>query len=246
MAKLLVMLDGAVLRQISLSQERTTIGRRRVNDLVIDNLGVSGEHAVVFRRGEDFYLEDLGSTNGTLVNGGPVKEHLLQFGDSIEIGRYQLKFLADSGSATEGDIDYDTSQPLPHGFSNQAPSTVQIRPTGSLDDASANGWPTLRILSGTNAGRELQLMKSLTTLGRPGYQIAVVTRRPTGYFIAHLEGDVFPAVNGSSLCSAVRLLIANDIIEVAGVKMRFLDGRQSDAQGQHSEQPVEPTSPGRS
>jgi len=224
MPKLVLSLDGVVLREVNLTKDRTTIGRRSHNDLVIDNLAVSGEHAVVFRAGDDSYLEDLGSTNGTTVNGQPIKKHLLQSGDFIEIGKYRLKFLADGGSASDGEVDFDTSQPLRREFYGPGPATIQVRQPGS-EEAPAAGSAAIRILSGANSGRELVLIKALTTIGRPGYQVAVITRRPTGYFIAHVEGEVFPSVNGANLGSAAHPLKDKDVIELAGVKMEFLQSR---------------------
>jgi pSer/pThr/pTyr-binding forkhead associated (FHA) protein len=214
-------LDGVVLREVNLSKERTTIGRRSHNDVVIDNLAVSGEHAVVYASGSDIYLEDLGSTNGTTVNGQPIKKHLLQHGDIVEIGKYRLKFLADGAGAAEAGVDIDTSQPLRREFYGPGPATIQIRQPGAPADESGKPVATIRILSGANAGRELALIKALTTIGRPGHQVAVITRRPTGYFIAHVEGEVFPTVNGVNLGSAARPLKDKDIIELAGVKMEF-------------------------
>jgi pSer/pThr/pTyr-binding forkhead associated (FHA) protein len=214
-------LDGVVLREVNLSKERTTIGRRSHNDVVIDNLAVSGEHAVVYASGSDIYLEDLGSTNGTTVNGQPIKKHLLQHGDIVEIGKYRLKFLADGAGGAEAGVDIDTSQPLRREFYGPGPATIQIRQPGAPADESGKPVATIRILSGANAGRELALIKALTTIGRPGHQVAVITRRPTGYFIAHVEGEVFPTVNGVDLGSAARPLKDKDIIELAGVKMEF-------------------------
>ena len=86
MAKLVLSLDGVVLREINLSKERTTVGRRSHNDVVIDNLAVSGEHAVISLAGNEPFIEDLGSTNGTMVNGQPIKKHPLRNGDTVEIG----------------------------------------------------------------------------------------------------------------------------------------------------------------
>ncbi|MCX8005908.1 MAG: FHA domain-containing protein [Burkholderiaceae bacterium] len=221
MPRLVLSLDGVVLREVPLAKERTTIGRRSHNDLVIDNLAVSGEHAVVFQSGSDVYLEDLGSTNGTTVNGQPIKKHLLQSGDIIEIGKYKLKYLAD-GASSETEVDIDTSQPLRREFYGPGPATIQVRQPGSpAAEAPQPAVATIKILTGANAGRELALVKALTTIGRPGHQVAVITRRPTGYFIAHVEGETFPSVNGVSLGSAAHPLRDKDIIELAGVKMEF-------------------------
>ena len=86
MAKLILSMDGLVLKEIPLTKERTTIGRKPHNDIQIDNLAVSGEHAVIVTILNDSFLEDLGSTNGTMVNGGAVKKHFLQNNDVVELG----------------------------------------------------------------------------------------------------------------------------------------------------------------
>ena len=226
MARLVLSLDGVVLREINLSKERTTVGRRSHNDVVIDNLAVSGEHAVIFQSGSDLYLEDLGSTNGTTVNGQPIKKHLLQSGDTIEIGKYKLRFLAEGDAGAGSDVDIDTSQPLRREFYGPGPATIQVRQPGTLPADGSGGMggaAMIKILSGANAGRELALVKALTTIGRPGHQVAVITRRPTGYFIAHVEGEQFPSVNGTNLGSAAHPLRDKDVIELAGVKMEFVN-----------------------
>jgi len=226
MPTLVLSLDGVALREVPLSKDRTTIGRRSHNDLVIDNLAVSGEHAVMFKAGDDFYIEDLGSTNGTTVNGQPVKKHLMQGGDIVEIGKYRLKFVAEESSAAAGNVDFDTSQPLRREFYGPGPATIPVRQPSAGAGASPAG-ALIRILSGANVGRELPLVKALTTIGRPGYQVAVITRRPSGYFIAHVEGDIFPTVNGENLGSAAHSLKDKDVIELAGVKMEFVNATAS-------------------
>jgi pSer/pThr/pTyr-binding forkhead associated (FHA) protein len=222
MPRLVLSLDGVVLREVGLAKDRTTIGRRSHNDIVIDNLAVSGEHSVIYASGGDVYLEDLGSTNGTTVNGQPIKKHLLQSGDAVEIGKYRLKFLADGATGSEGEVDIDTSQPLRREFYGPGPATIQIRQPGASGD-EAQAAASIKILTGANEGRELQLVKALTTIGRPGHQVAVITRRPTGYFIAHVEGEVFPSVNGVNLGSAAHPLKNKDVIELAGVRMEFVN-----------------------
>jgi predicted component of type VI protein secretion system len=223
MPKLVLSLDGVPLKDVPIAKDRTTIGRRSHNDVVIDNLAVSGEHAVMVRSGDDFVLEDLGSTNGTTVNGQPIKKQLLHGGDVIDIGKYRLRFLVDNGEAVAStDIDLDTSQPLKREFYGSSPATIPVRQPPPPEPAAANAL--IRILNGANAGRELPLVKALTTVGRPGYQVAVITRRPSGYFIAHVEGDVFPTLNGVNIGSAAHGLKDRDVIELAGVKLEFVSG----------------------
>jgi pSer/pThr/pTyr-binding forkhead associated (FHA) protein len=220
-------LDGVVLREVTLTKDRTTIGRRSHNDVVIDNLAVSGEHAVMIANGQDTYLEDLGSTNGTTVNGQPIKKHLLQSGDTVEIGKYRLRYQTDGASNDDNGVDIDTSQPLRREFYGPGPNTIQVRNAAGHADVAAPAAATIKILTGANAGRELTLVKALTTVGRPGHQVAVITRRPTGYFVAHVEGEVFPMVNGINLGSAAHPLNHGDVIELAGVQMEFSNPSQA-------------------
>ena len=225
MPRLVLSLDGVVLREVTLTKDRTTIGRRSHNDVVIDNLAVSGEHAVMIANGEDTYLEDLGSTNGTTVNGQPIKKHLLQSGDTVEIGKYRLRYQIE-GMSEDNSVDIDTSQPLRREFYGPGPSTIQVRTPGA-PEAPVPAAAMVKILTGANAGRELALVKALTTVGRPGHQVAVITRRPTGYFVAHVEGEVFPLVNGQNLGSAAHPLNHGDVIELAGVQMEFSNPAQA-------------------
>jgi pSer/pThr/pTyr-binding forkhead associated (FHA) protein len=280
MAKLILSMDGLVLKEIPLSKERTTIGRKPHNDIQIDNLAVSGEHAVIVTILNDCFLEDLGSTNGTLVNGNPVKKHFLQNNDVVELGKYRLKFVGEApvpaataekadfektmvlrpaamkaaaeqaramgagaaeaarasaaqqvaaGAAVAGTVEREArpapapisaTATTPAPFAAQAPAPA---PAPAAPPAAKSPHPlgAIQILSGANAGKELELAKPLTTLGKPGVQVAVLTRRPQGYFITHVEGANPPVVNGQAIGSAPHALKDHDVVELAGVKMEF-------------------------
>lgn len=243
MAKLILSMDNLVLKEIPLSKERTTIGRKAQNDIQIDNLAISGEHAVIVTILDDSFLEDLDSTNGTFVNGQQVKKHFLQNNDVIELGKYRLKYVNESvHTAAQADFEKtmvlrpdvmrkaaeqangkpaDAAAPLAPPV-NLAPP---IAPAGAApaQDAQAAALPlaAIQVLNGSNAGKTLELVKSLTTLGKPGVQVAVIARRPHGYFLTHVEGAKFPAVNGEALDTQARELRDHDVIELAGVKMEF-------------------------
>jgi pSer/pThr/pTyr-binding forkhead associated (FHA) protein len=270
MAKLILSMDGLVLKEIPLTKERTTIGRKPHNDIQIDNLAVSGEHAVIVTILNDSFLEDLGSTNGTVVNGNPVKKHFLQNNDVVELGKYKLKFIGDAAPAAAGEkADFEKTMVLrpstmkaaaeqakamSGGGGGGAQAAVAQRQaavqqaaasaaaTGIADKdavkpaapspapaaaapaaAPRSGQPlgAIQLLSGANAGKELELTKPLTTLGKPGVQVAVLTRRPQGYFITHVEGANRPTVNGQAIGGAPHSLKDHDVIELAGVKMEF-------------------------
>jgi pSer/pThr/pTyr-binding forkhead associated (FHA) protein len=241
MAKLVLSMDGLVLKEIMLTKERTTIGRKPHNDIQIDNLAISGEHALIVCILNDAFLEDLNSTNGTYCNSQPIKKHVLKDGDVVELGKYRLKFIKDTPEFAAGSTFEKafvaapeaaklTSTPRGH-----TDTMVGFGVETSVTDASSTtGWAPpegggkgsepmgmVQILSGRNAGRELELSKSLTTLGKPGSQVAVITRRPHGYFLTHVEGDSFPILNGRQLDAQAHLLSDQDVIEIAGVKMGF-------------------------
>jgi len=279
-AKLILSMDGLVLKEIALTKERTTIGRKPHNDIQIDNLAVSGEHAVIVTILNDSFLEDLGSTNGTLVNGQPIKKHFLQNNDVVELGKYKLKYVSDQTAKAAAPQDFEKTMVLRPGAMPKAeapkPSTSQAMPTmgasqptptvppapsaapapsasqpvkpmptsasQAMPTSTTQGMPTMgtsqpvsasqpiatggkvaaiQILSGANAGKEMELLKALTTLGKPGVQVAVITKRPQGYFITHVEGANFPILNGKLLDAQAHPLNDHDIIELAGVKMEF-------------------------
>ena len=242
MAKLIMSLDNAVIREVPLDKERFTIGRKAHNDIQIDNLAVSGEHALIVTILNDSFLEDLGSTNGTLVNGNPVKKHILQTNDVVEIGKYKLKFVSEAPTGAASVADFEKTMVLRAPIGKMTPpgpggggfgdtqvsltaTTTQSQPSPGAPAAAAakqlEKLAAIQILTGPSAGKELELIKNLTTLGKPGVQVAVITRRPHGYFITHVEGANFPVINGKALDAQAHHLNDHDVIELAGVKMEF-------------------------
>ena len=230
--------DGSAV-DIKLDRERTTIGRRPDNDVCLAHPAVSGEHAAVVTILADSFLEDLGSTNGTLVNGNPIKKHILHSNDVIEIGKYKLKFVSEQPTGQASVADFEKTMVLrppaakaamegmPAGFGdtqvNASVTTTQSQPRHLVAGAAkqAEKMAAVQILSGPAAGKELELTKNLTTLGKPGVQVAVITRRPHGYFITHVEGAKFPIINGKTLDAQAHPLNDHDVVELAGVKMEF-------------------------
>lgn len=237
-AKLILSMNGVVLQEYVLDKERTTIGRKPHNDVVIDNLAVSGEHAVIATVLNDSFMEDLDSTNGVVVNGVVIKKHLLQNNDLVEIGKYKLKYLNDQKSQMTAD-DFEKTmvlRPRPTEAAASAPSQdvlhettgkfkamapPQSEPVAEQASQPPQAVAVVQILTGPYAGKELELVKNLTTVGKPGLQVAVLTRRPQGYFITRVEGVSYPTLNGKSLDDQPQQLKENDIIELAGIKMEF-------------------------
>ncbi len=218
MSKLVVSLDGVVIKEVQITKDKTTLGRRPYNDIVIDNLAVSGEHAVLQMVGNDVFIEDLNSTNGTYINGKAVKKQLLAHNDTVEIGKYKIKYLADEG------VDYEKTMIMRPG-SAQASADAGASAFGGL------GGPTttpvtpasIRVLNGAASGREVPLTKVVTTVGKPGVQVASITKRPGGYVFAHVEGPARPSVNGVPLAADSVPLRNGDVIELAGTQMQFVN-----------------------
>lgn len=259
MAKLHFLLDGNPMGEFELDKERITIGRRPSNQIHIDNLAVSGEHAVIVTIGNDSFLEDLNSTNGTIVNGKVIKKYVLQHQDVIEFGKYQLQYLnenqipivndgfektmlvvpkqqteADSSEVLEQAVAANSAFVTSNGNDQSVGNLSGVNLSGGLEStetdeaeksesvtAVADTIGRLLVITGASSGRELVLNKTMTTLGKPGSQVAVITKRPHGYFITHVGGNNHPVVNGLQIGVQAHALNDQDIIELAGTKMEF-------------------------
>jgi pSer/pThr/pTyr-binding forkhead associated (FHA) protein len=217
MARLILSLDGQNLAEYNMSKERYTIGRLQDNDVRIDNPAVSGHHALVINILNDSFLEDLSSTNGTYANGKLIKKHALQHGDVITCGHHQLRFV---DSEIEGEDDNEFEKTMVIKPSSQVIERIRARasqeraapaPTaGTAAPTSAVAGDALpkarlQVLSGSLAGKEHPLVKAVTMLGRPGIQVAAITRRAEGYYIVHVESrraNDYPLVNGTAIGAA--------------------------------------------
>ena len=220
MGKLVVSLDGVVIKEVQITKDKTTLGRRPYNDIVIDNLAVSGEHAVLQMVGADVFIEDLNSTNGTYINGKAVKKQLLSHNDTVEIGKYKIKFIVDDGT------DYEKTMIMKPGTRPAMPSGHGPGPGFGASGFGSLGASTIpasiRVLNGAAAGREVALTKVVTTVGKPGVQVASITTRPGGYVLAHVEGAAQPSVNGNPVVGETVHLKNGDVIELAGTQMQFV------------------------
>ncbi|TVQ49689.1 MAG: FHA domain-containing protein [Gammaproteobacteria bacterium] len=232
MARLILSLEGQVLAEYNMNKERYTVGRLPDNDIRIDNPAVSGHHSLIINILNDSFLEDLNSTNGTYVNGKLIKKHALQHGDVITVGHHQLRFVDQRSEELDQD-EFERTMVIPPSAAQVVSARNRAVASGAASaDAMATGQhdapvlkkAKLQVLNGTFAGRELELSKALTTLGRPGVQVAAVTRRSDGFYLVHVEsgrtGD-YPLVNGEPIGQQAQRLNDNDVIQLAGVKMGF-------------------------
>ncbi len=220
MARIIISTDGAPQREIPLVKNRITIGRCTQNDVVIDHIAVSIKHAVIVMTSNDVFLEDLGSTNGTKVNGQPVRKHFLQHDDVIELTKYKIRYVVNetqtvdvarsalpSISAHKQSVDQDPGRRNPD--------------SGLSVNTVAHGAAVIKVLNGASSGKVIALTRALTTIGRPGVQVAVVSNTTQGYHLTHVEGTIYPLVNGDSIGESIYFLTYGDVIEMSGTRIVF-------------------------
>lgn len=208
--RVILSMDGLVLREFVLDRERINIGRKGTNEIQIEDLAISGEHARITTILGDSFLEDLDSTNGTHVNGKPVTRKALSDGDVVDLGKYRLKFIAAQMSQEEASKRLRASAVIPLGEREAPPMPPPERPKSAV----------VKVLSGAHAGREVSLSKARTMLGSPGGQVAAIVRKPDGYCLVAVEGDR-PAVNGQVIGEEGLELSNRAVFELSGVQMEF-------------------------
>ncbi|MEO6624389.1 MAG: FHA domain-containing protein [Burkholderiaceae bacterium] len=220
MPKMIVSIDGVVIKEVQLTKDRTTLGRRPYNDVVIDNLAISGEHAVFQVSGNDVFIEDLNSTNGTYVNGKAAKKQQLANGDTVEVGKYKIKYVAEV--AGDGFEKTMMVKPAQVAALAQAPAMGAASARTIPAPSSSSGQASIKVLSGAAAGREVPLTKVVTTIGKPGVAVAAITKRQHGFVVHHVEGAGNPSLNGAPIGTDPVSLKNGDLIELAGTQMQFV------------------------
>ena len=234
MAKLIINYNGQQIDERMLLPGKLFIGRRGNNHIQVRSPTVSARHALIITVRNESYLEDLGSTNGTRVNGKIVKKCLLQDGDEITLAKHVLKYIHDETASELQDPEVST---VPEHHIARAPETnsydaktvvIEHIPKLSLEpethsdvEHSLNKAAGIYLLSGPGMGSEIALERTLTTLGKPGIQVGVIIRREGGYFFSHIEGTHAPLINGKPVVGQACKLNDHDIIELAGTKMEF-------------------------
>ena len=220
MGKLLVSLDGVVIQEVQITKDTTTLGRRPYNDIVIDNLTVSGEHALLHKVGQTVYIEDLNSTNGTYITGKPIRKQQLSPLDAVEIGRYKISYVLNPADPASELAAAEADKADPGG----PPSSLTdlFLPPAVTSEPDRAGGASIKVLSGAAAGRAVVLTKVVTTVGKPGVLVASITKRPDGYVLAHVEGAQLPCINGVPLQGETAPLSHGDLIELDGTQVQFL------------------------
>lgn len=242
MSKLIMYAEDGGVKEFTLDRERITLGRKAHNDIYLDGLAVSGDHAVIITLGGDSFLEDLNSTNGTWVNQKAIQKCVLHDGDEIKIAGYRFNFVKDDSSDATvarpainkaaraavrfGALDEATAMPA---------AATELRPMQSAPRQAPSAGPAvagepevrpgavgvIQVLAGPGSGQTLKLTRPLTSLGKPGIQVAAITLRNGLYYLGLVEGDELPLVNGKPIITMPYLLKHKDVIDVAGVQLEF-------------------------
>jgi pSer/pThr/pTyr-binding forkhead associated (FHA) protein len=227
MAKLIVKLNNEVVDHVELKQGDMKIGRKPGCEIVLDNLAVSGEHANIFTIGDDSFIQDLGSTNGTFINNKRLAKHHLRNGDTVVIGQHALLYLQESARADEPAGDEFAKTVIISPMATSAPTTrpVTSAPAAGSGEASNStnnrSAAALFVLDGKTSGRRIDVTKSVTNLGKTGRPAGVIMRTIDGYALRAAGGDGTPKVNGRSVPEGGVKLRNGDIIEVVGTRLQF-------------------------
>jgi hypothetical protein len=219
--KLILSLDGSVVKEYDITGKTLTIGRKHDNDIQLNDMTVSGRHARISVVPGFVFVEDLDSTNGTLVNGYHINKVALEHGNVIQIGHHQFTYLAPGKSKYEPTMFIKA----------ELDETQMALPAWDLEPeiSSAGGQPlaVLQVLNGPMAGTTVELRKACSSLGLNGKKLALISRGINAYTIAvsppRSPGAVPEVVllNGSPLPADPIRLNPNDVITITGFDIEF-------------------------
>jgi len=227
--KLLLKFHAAVIKEIPVDKTPVTIGRKPDNDIVIDNMAVSGHHAKINLQGATYIIEDLQSTNGTFLNEKKVLSSGLKHNDQIVIGQHSLVFVNPEAQPRADEPKLEPAKPV------DTEATVVIAPQKAAEGAKfpekKEMTGLLRVIEGKSEQPEYQLTGLLTYIGKSQSAAirirgifapdiaALISKRPAGYLITAVK-DGYPKLNNTPLSGQVELK-DSDLIEVGGIKFLF-------------------------
>jgi pSer/pThr/pTyr-binding forkhead associated (FHA) protein len=230
MARVILVFNKQVIKDYPFTKENMTIGRADENDIVIDNLAVSGYHARIDKAGDTYILTDLQSTNGTFVNDKKIVSYRLRHKDKVTIGKHLLFFAlskSEQAKASEGELDetmvLDTARQKEL-LAKQA-EKKRIDVTGAQQKLGV-----VSFIDGSDQG-EIQLTKKLTKIGKAetseirlgglfmATTAATISRRPNGYAITATGGTKVKVNN--QVIRESQILNDFDTIEIGSYKFQF-------------------------
>lgn len=216
MAKLVISRNDNLLGSRFIEDARLTIGRASGNVIQLDDPSVSKLHAQVEVIGNDHILLDLGSANGTYVNGERISRHLLRHGDVVEVSEFKIRYVDHrTVVSSEGDRTMVIDRPLTTATPQSPPGLVTSAPIPAARTTKVNyAQGMLRVIQGGAIGNEIALTRPLHPLGKDGNRAAIL-RRTDGFYVARVEGQP-PKVNGKQIADGWQPLANRDFIEAGG------------------------------
>ncbi len=227
--------DNVISEYVLEKDKSLNIGRREDNNIIIDNLAVSGHHAKIDSVGDGFLLTDLQSKNGSFVNEQYVSSHWLQHGDVVTIGKHSLVFKY-KDNETRPEIAHQEDMDQTMVMDTDAYKSMLAKSTpnaASLPAAKIQISEPAAVLSFISGGTgEVEISKKLLKIGKAstndivvsgflvGQVSTTISKRPSGFFLSHESGSK-PKVNGTSISESIKLKDF-DVIEIGSAKMRFL------------------------
>ena len=218
-SKLILALDGEILREYEIDRSYMSIGRKHENDVQLNDLTVSGRHALISQSGNNIFVEDLNSTNGTLVNGNYISKSSLQHGNVIQIGHHLFTFFNDDKETYEptmfikAELD-ETEMVLPEWDMNEKAINLRGQPLGAL-----------RKINDPVSNVGIEMRKPFSTIGFEGKKLALINRGQKGYSIVGIKtnanDDELALLNGKKIGTTSVELKEHDIISIAGIDMEF-------------------------
>ena len=223
MAKLVLSRDGKVVNHYFLEKPVFSVGRDIGNDIALADEQLDSRLLSIAKVGNDAIAEKASGTGTVRINGKPFTRHILQHLDIIDLGRYQLRYMS-AGTAADAELDRTMLiRTVRSPDAGAAPQVVELAPVKVETVKLREG--SVEFISGPaawKAGRIIPLERVVTTFGEPGEKLIVLTRRPHGIFVSHVEGRKLPRVNGEAIGNAAHALKSGDVIEGAGYKLKLV------------------------
>ncbi|MCG8427878.1 MAG: FHA domain-containing protein [Chromatiales bacterium] len=216
MEKLVIFKGDEVIREFPLTLQKVTIGRDPELDISLNDPSVSRHHGQLLKIFNNYFVEDLKSTNGTMLNSHTITKHILKHGDTIQMGSFSLRYQNSDMEGVEEEDDLDKTvvlQPEVVQSTNRSPRVVTPKTA------------MVRFFKGPNEGKAEKIERSLYTIGRPGGQVAAIARRPQGFYLLHIGGDAYPKINNKSVDSKAGVQLSEgDVVEVGDNLMEISFG----------------------
>ncbi len=220
MAKFIVKFNDVVIDQIAVAQGDMAIGRQPGNEIFLDNLAVSAKHANIFTVGEDSFVQDLGSTNGTFINNRRIAKAHLKSGDAVTVGKHSLIYVNEDATHSVSDPARTVVLRPDHPQDAYLPPISDAPPPAAPAPDKRRGM--LFTLNGSNSGKSIELTKAVINLGRAGRKAGVISRNHSGgYTLFPADPGETPQLNGVAVTAQGQELKDGDIIEIAGARMQF-------------------------